>query len=142
MHLDPSFCVLMFVSFVLQHMKHCLTVRGGRSMIRRGVTLSPERAHKEAEVLGSISHSASILRTCSETLIFSGSRHTPGMIKDILRATFKLTKRRTEAALRILSAATHSICFQTFSHSTATRSFTVPPTISAATQSLSAEETQ
>lgn len=130
-------------SFVPQHMKRCPTPRGGRSTIRRGAVLSPERADEDPGVASSINHSASISRTCSKTLIFLGSRHTP-TIKGILRATFKPTKRRTGAAFRILSAETCSICFQTFSHLTDTRttaSFTAQPASSAAARSLSAEET-
>lgn len=131
-------------SFIPQHTKHCPTLRGGRHMIRWGATLSPERAHKEPGVVSSINRSALILRTCSETLIFSGSRHTPS-IKGILRATFKQKKRSTGAASRILSAVTLSICFQTFSHLMDTQmvaGFMAQPASSAATQSLSAEETR
>lgn len=137
------FVHLMASSFVPQHTKRCLTPRGGRSTIRWGATLSPGRAHKEPGAVSSSNRSALILRTCSVTLIFLASRHAPS-VKGILRATFKATKRRTEAASRILSEATCSICFQTFSRSTDAQTaagFTARTASSAATQSLSAEET-
>lgn len=134
---------MFWVCFVPQHMKHCLTVRGGRSMIRWVAVLSLEMAHGAPAVVSFISRSASISRTCSETM-FSGSRHTPSIIKGILRGTFAATKRRTKDALRTLLEVTCSICFLTFSHLTGTRtvaSFTARPASSAATQSLSAGET-
>lgn len=124
-------------------MKRCPTPRGGRSMIRSEAALFPVRAPEEPGMVSSISRLALILRTCSETLIFSGSRHTPST-KGILRATFNPAKRHREATSRILSTVTCSICFLTSSHLTNIQmavSFTVHPTSSAATPSPSAQET-
>lgn len=130
-------------SSVPQRMKPCPTLTGGRSMIRHEATLSPERAHEEPAVVISTNRSALTLRTCSVTLTVLVSRRTLG-INGIFGATFKPTRRRTEAAFRTPSAATCSTCFQTSSHSTDARaaaSSTAHPASSAATRSLSAMET-